>query len=60
MSRKRKNHFGSRCEGEHGVAGEGRVVGLPKLLRLDVQRFLSVCIILGYISYIIYLHRSFN
>ena len=25
-SRKRKNRFGSRC----GVAGEGRVVGVPK------------------------------
>ena len=29
-SRKRKNRFGSRCEGDSGVAGEGRVVGLPK------------------------------
>ena len=50
-SRNRKNRFVSRCEG--GVAGEGRVVGVPKLhswdkhhgineyqLKLDVQRFL--------------------
>ena len=30
-SRKRKNRFGSRCEGrDGGVAGEGRVVGVPK------------------------------
>ena len=29
-SRKRENHFGSHCEGDSGVAGEGRVVGVPK------------------------------
>ena len=29
-SRKRKNRFGSLREGEGGVAGEGRVVGVPK------------------------------
>ena len=29
-SRKRNNRFVSRCEGEGGVAGEGKVVGVPK------------------------------
>ena len=29
-SRKRKNRFESRCEGDSSVAGEGRVVGVPK------------------------------
>ena len=30
MSRKRKNRFVSPVRGETGVAGEGRVVGVPK------------------------------
>ena len=30
MSRKRKNHFGVTVTGEGGVAGEGRVVGVPR------------------------------
>ena len=30
MSCKRKNHFGSRCEGWGGVAGERSVGGVPK------------------------------
>ena len=29
-SHKRKNCFGSRCEGDGGVAGEGRVASIPK------------------------------
>ena len=30
MSRKQKNHFRVTVRGDRGVAGEGRVVGVPK------------------------------
>ena len=62
-SRKRKNRFGSRCEGDSGVDGEGRVVGVPKFhswgkctmpltnINSDWMSNASsgLCIILGYI-----------
>ena len=67
-SRKRKNRFGSRCEGDGGVAGEGRVAGVPKFHSWDKYTMLltninsdwmsntssGLCIILVYITWVLY------